>query len=288
MALKEVEISALQKELSNATTEHRSEDMVIILKKLKAGVRPTEEIIRSTKIGQTVGKLRQHNDKAIAELAKELVKTWKAAVDSARKEKKDTPSTTTTTSAPTANGSANGSANGPTPAAAPAAKALPTPLRVDFDILGDKTRNACLKLIHNTLSKGSTENPLVIFAAAKSIESAAFLQIGRGAINGDYRNKMRSLSLNLKANDQLRKDLIDLVVSGEQVVKMSPEELASEERKAEREALETQNLKNARGAEPQQAETDAFECGRCKQRKTKYYQQQVCGIWRLCLSCDVY
>jgi len=266
MVLKEAEIAALQKELTKASSESRTQDMDTILKKLKAGVKPTEEIIRSTRIGQSVGKLRQHSDKAIADLAKELVKSWKAAVDSARKEKKDGPASAATT----APASASAASTSPV-----ASKAKGTDTKVDFDILGDKTRNACLKLMHNTLSNGSTESAVVIFAAAKGIESAAFMKIGNGAVNGDYRNKMRSLSLNLKANAQLRQDLIDNTVSGVQVVRMSPDELASDERKAEREALHSQNLHNARGAEPQQAETDAFECGRCKQRKTKYYQQQV-------------
>ncbi|KAK0539859.1 transcription elongation factor TFIIS [Tilletia horrida] len=266
MVLKEAEITALQKELTKANGEGRTQDMDVILKKLKAGVRPTEEIIRSTRIGQAVGKLRQHSDKAIADLAKELVKTWKAAVDSARKEKKEAPVTSETTATKPS------PANATTPAPAVKSKAG---VKVDFDILGDRTRNACLKLMHTTLSSDSTEDASVIFAAAKSLEAAAFIKIGNGAVNGDYRNKMRSLSMNLKANAQLRKDLVDNVVTGERVVQMSPEELASDERKAEREALHSQNLHNARGAEPQQAETDAFECGRCKQRKTKYYQQQT-------------
>ncbi|CAD6888166.1 unnamed protein product [Tilletia controversa] len=266
MVLKEAEISALQKELTKANAESRTQDMDIILKKLKAGVRPTEEIIRSTRIGQAVGKLRQHSDKAIAELAKELVKSWKAAVDSARKEKKDTPAT------PTVSTSTPASSTSTPPVTA---KPKVADVKVDFDILGDKTRNACLKLMHTTLSNGSTQSAPVVFSAAQAIEAAAFMKIGNGAVNGDYRNKMRSLSLNLKANAQLRKDLVDNVVSGAQVVRMSPDELASDERKAEREALQSQNLHNARGAEPQQAETDAFECGRCKKRKTRYYQQQT-------------
>lgn len=36
-----------------------------------------------------------------------------------------------------------------------------------------------------------------------------------------------------------------------------------------------QNLFNAKGAEAQEAETDAFECGKCKQRKCRYYQKQT-------------
>ena len=51
--------------------------------------------------------------------------------------------------------------------------------------------------------------------------------------------------------------------------------MASEERKAQNEAIEQQNLHNSLGAEEQQAETDAFQCGKCKQRKTRYRQAQT-------------
>lgn len=40
---------------------------------------------QATKVGVTVGKLRTHADKKVAEQAKELVKAWKAEVDRQRK-----------------------------------------------------------------------------------------------------------------------------------------------------------------------------------------------------------
>lgn len=47
--------------------------------------------------------------------------------------------------------------------------------------------------------------------------------------------------------------------------RMTSQEMASEERKAEDAKIVEQNLHNSLGAEEQQAETDAFQCGRCKQ-----------------------
>jgi transcription elongation factor S-II len=41
--------------------------------------------------------------------------------------------------------------------------------------------------------------------------------------------------------------------------------MASEERKKADEAIKQQNLHDALGAEEQQAETDAFQCSKCKQ-----------------------
>lgn len=51
--------------------------------------------------------------------------------------------------------------------------------------------------------------------------------------------------------------------------------MASEERKAADEAIQAQNLHKSLGAAEQQAETDAFQCGKCKQRKTRYRQAQT-------------
>ena len=51
--------------------------------------------------------------------------------------------------------------------------------------------------------------------------------------------------------------------------------MASEERKAADKAIQEENLHKSLGAEEQQAETDAFQCGKCKQRKTRYRQAQT-------------
>lgn len=51
--------------------------------------------------------------------------------------------------------------------------------------------------------------------------------------------------------------------------------MASEERKAENRKLVAENLFKAQAAAPQQAETDAFQCGKCKQRRCMYYQVRI-------------
>jgi transcription elongation factor S-II len=48
--------------------------------------------------------------------------------------------------------------------------------------------------------------------------------------------------------------------------------MASEEQQAINRKLVEANLFKAKGAAPQQAETDAFQCGKCKQKRTIYYQ----------------
>jgi len=51
--------------------------------------------------------------------------------------------------------------------------------------------------------------------------------------------------------------------------------MASEERKAEDKKIEEENFHNSLSAAEKQAETDAFQCSRCKQRKCTYRQQQT-------------
>lgn len=51
--------------------------------------------------------------------------------------------------------------------------------------------------------------------------------------------------------------------------------MASDERKAANAAIKEENFRKALGAEEPQAETDAFQCSRCKQRKTRYRQAQT-------------
>jgi transcription elongation factor S-II len=148
---------------------------------------------------------------------------------------------------------------------------------LSFDILNEKTRNACLKIIFDALAIDSEDDKGNVYERAKDVEAATFKLIGKGEVNGDYRSKMRSLSLNLKdkKNPSLRQGVVVGSIEAEKLVTMSPEEMASDEKKAEREALQMQNLFKAKAAAAQEAETDAFQCGKCHQRKCTYYQKQT-------------
>lgn len=115
------------------------------------------------------------------------------------------------------------------------------------------------------------------YEVALDVEKAVFSKVGNGQTNGDYKAKIRSLSLNLKDknNPDLRRSVLDGQIEPERLVVMTPEEMASDARKAERQRLQAQNLFNARAAEPQEAETDMFECSRCHQRKVRYFEKQT-------------
>lgn len=64
--------------------------------------------------------------------------------------------------------------------------------------------------------------------------------------------------------------------AGDVLVNLSAEELASDARKSENAQIRKTALFEAeRGQHMKMATTDQFKCGKCKQRKTQYYQMQT-------------
>lgn len=210
-----------------------------------------------------MGKLRTHSDNRVSELAKDLVKSWKTQIEKQRRE---------TTSTDKTKKEAQPADTKPS-TTTPSAKSID----INFEVLNDKVRNACLKLLYSSLELQEDAEPKTVFASAMEIEQAVYVKIGGGTINNDYRSKVRSLSLNLKDknNPELRQNVLKGEIQAETLVVMRSEELASKVLKEQHEALRQQNLHNAKGAEAQEAETDAFQCGKCKQKKTRYYQMQT-------------
>ncbi|KAJ1020150.1 hypothetical protein NDA16_004430 [Ustilago loliicola] len=285
------ELKDLQKQLSKLAGSSDSEAILSIFSKLKSGLStPTEDIIRQSKIGVAVGKLRSHSDKKVADQAKSLVKDWKATVDKQRAQQQQSsansskaPSSTASPAPPSkAEGTTNGNgAAADAPPSATATSAAPASnTKIDFEILNDKVRNACLKLLYQSLEINKEQhgfNDSQVFDAAVAVEAAILANQGKGSVTADYRNKVRSLSLNIKDknNPDLRVRVIERDIPADKLVTMTNEELASDKRRREIEELQMQNLFKAKGAAAQEAETDAFQCGRCKQRKTRYYQMQT-------------
>lgn len=240
-----------------------------ILDALAERVKPTEKLLRETKLGIAVNKLRSHQDKEVSDKVKKIIKTWKDSV-SAQKEKSK--------AAKTASSSKSAS---PTPAA-PAQKFRSHGKErnakndgVRTNIYGDKVRNSCVDLCYTALALGSDVPPGDILAVAKAVEQTVY--DGEKGTTPGYRTKMRSLYSNLKdsKNPQLRQRVVGGEISPDRLYKMSPQEMASEELKKEMKKLEEENLFKARGATEQRAITDRFTCGKCKQKKVSYYQMQT-------------
>ncbi|KAJ1679231.1 transcription elongation factor TFIIS, partial [Spiromyces aspiralis] len=115
-----------------------------------------------------------------------------------------------------------------------------------------------------------------ISSCARAIESIEFTKVG-SAVTPAYKSRIRTLCLSLRNKDNpgLRAAIVDGRVMPERFCNMSPEEMASEERKRLDAQIHKDNLFKSRGAENPAAETDQFRCSKCGGRKCTYYQMQT-------------
>lgn len=277
-----MEVSEIKTHMSSLEKAESPEKIHEILDALQAGVKPSEKLLRETKLGIAVNKLRSHSDKEISDKVKKIIKTWKDAV-SAQKEKNKAAKLKSSRSASPNDSSTSNNTNS-TAQSTPTEKAKFTSHGkernakndgVRTDIYDDKVRNSCVDLCYTSLALGSDVPPGDILACAKAVEQAVYS--GEKGTGGSYRTKMRSLYSNLKdqKNPQLRQRVVSGDISPERLYKMSPQEMASEDLKKEMKKLEEENLFKARGATEQRAITDRFTCGKCKQKKVSYYQMQT-------------
>lgn len=252
----------------------------------------TVAILKETKMGHTVGKLRKHENAKVAALARTLVKAWKSTAMSPR----------AATAAPAerrASSSSNSSADDKIPKKADRPKPVqeqpkPKPVAVARVSLGpfipaglDKVRATVRTKLKETLRASEGGNPEDV-AVAVEIAMARMFGMGMPKENKkDYTAKFRQLSFNLKKNAALREDLLNEVVTADQLINMSADELATEEKRNEIQKLRDDAFQRARldwadaNAEKinqQCGIVDAkglFTCGRCKSSKTSNTQKQT-------------
>lgn len=236
----------------------------------------TVAILKETKLGHTVGKLRKHENEKIAELARLLVKGWKNTALS--------PRATDAKHTPIHKKEASSGSNGLKPAPRPAAARSSS----NFIPAGlDKVRAVARTKFKEVLEASEGGDPGEV-AAAIEVAMARLYNMGApGEQKKDYMAKYRQLSFNMKKNGELRRSLLDDEVSGDQLVKMTAEELATEEKRSEIKKLRDDAFQEARldWAEAnhdkiqKQTGTEGtkglFTCGRCKSSKTSNTQKQT-------------
>jgi len=240
---------------------------------------------QDTRAGLAVGKLRNHNSKEVADLAKEIVKKWKNEVEKHKAQSSsngDQVKSEARKATPTLSTKSSNSA-GATPSVSAPSTPIDTskPRTADSDGVkvnktGERTRDTCTKLIYDALASDSGAPSELILKRAMAIEEEVFRRHDH-QVKGEYRTKMRSLFSNLKdkTNPSLRESVVSGALRIERLCSMTSQEMASEERKAADKKIKEDNIFNSLAAGEQEAETDAFQCGRCKQRKTRYRQAQT-------------
>lgn len=249
-----------------------------ILQILKKNFQVNEAILRESRAGLAVGKLRTHDAKEVSELAKEIVKKWKNEVERAKggSGSKTTANAKSTAASRKAVASTTTPGSGSVTPASNGKSEVRTAKSdgVKISVSGDITRDKCIELIYDGLACDSAAPTDLILSRAKGVEQAVFAQFGSGK---EYKGKVRSLFVNLKdkGNPNLRESVVSGELSPEKFSKMTSEEMMSEERRAADQKIKEENLFKSLGAGAQEAETEGFQCGRCKQRKCRYRQAQT-------------
>ncbi|KEY66514.1 hypothetical protein S7711_04840 [Stachybotrys chartarum IBT 7711] len=253
------------------------ENALRLLESLKKDASPTEEMLRATRAGVLVAKLRSNPNKEIARAAAEIVAKWKKLVEQEKQSKLH---------------KAKMSSPAPAPASSPAmAPAAPTSAKkvfkgdpekrkfdsdgVDIKRTDSNVRNQCIGLVYNGLAYRSTEPESDILAKSVAVEHAAFVLFsGEGA---DYKKKIRSLFTNLKnkSNKELGPRVLNGAIAPEEFVSMTDEQLKSEDQRKKEIELEKENMKKAQVPMAEKSISDSLECSRCKQKKVSYTQAQT-------------
>ncbi|KAF2164112.1 hypothetical protein M409DRAFT_25458 [Zasmidium cellare ATCC 36951] len=251
--------------------------------------RATEELLRQSKIGVAVTKIRQVKDPKVQETATRLVNRWKSEVNLKKKRAADgspAPSNKALNGAST-----NGRSSTSSPAPAQKEVKKEVSLRkstvapekrntkedaVDHQVTGNPVRDGCLKLMYDGIAFMSEESPDAVLDVARKVEVAAFEHY-KNDTSAEYKQKIRSLfqNLKMKGNTLLRRDVFSMKITPTRFVTMTSDELKSEEKRQQDAALEKENMNKAMTAQEEKAISTTMTCGKCKQSKVAYSQAQT-------------
>eukprot|EP01018_Ginkgo_biloba_P004619 Gb_10316 [translate_table: standard] len=277
--------------------EAEEERCLDALKALRA-VPVTMAILVSTQVGKRLRNLTKHPRGKIRTVASDLLDVWKKLVTSetlsnngnkaSKSEDKQSKPVKVEVNAnkaesvkvekkvkvevdSTSNKKASSSSNGP--------PKLTGMIKCN-DTLRDKFREILAEAFSKVPAEAEAEELVKIRACdpirvAVSVETVMFEKLGRS--NGAQKFKYRSIMFNLKDanNPDLRRRVLIGEIKPEKLIVMTPEEMASDQRKLENKQIKDKALFECeRGINPK-ATTDQFKCGKCGQRKCTYYQLQT-------------
>jgi len=171
MSLSAAEVTRLGSDLLKASAAE-PDAVLKILTQLRKDVTPSEDLLRTTKIGITVNKFKTHRDPKVARAAGELVAKWRKDVKSGAatagkggaspgESGKSTPVGTPvkgSTEGGAAGNGVNGSANGGSfKVNVPLEKRSSVTDKIDTERTGNQIRDSCLKLMYDGLANMSEE-----------------------------------------------------------------------------------------------------------------------------------
>ncbi|KAI1642971.1 transcription elongation factor [Daldinia loculata] len=273
------ELDARVKALHKAAQSNEPPSAIIGIIESLRSASPTEEMLRTTKAGIVVGKLRGNANKDIAKIATEVVAKWKKGIELEKKSK-------SLHSAKAPKGSVSPASKAASPAPKPLAgnkKAYEGDLekrnyktdKVEISRTGSQVRDNCIGLLYNGLAYRSRESEDNVIMRAVEVEHAAF-KAYKGETK-EYKEKIRSLFQNLKVktNAELGRNVMSGTIAAERFVVMTSKELMSAHQRKTDAELELENMKKAQVPMVEKSISDSLECSNCKKKMVSYTQAQT-------------
>ncbi|KAJ6032254.1 hypothetical protein N7540_002986 [Penicillium herquei] len=297
MDAKEIESKA--KALGKASAQKEPATVIVgLLKELQTGVRASEDLLRRTKIGVVVNKFKTSQAPEVARLASEIVSKWRNEVNKQKQGGGTAASRASNSPRPPQNGTGASTPASATPSDKASKLSVPPDKRtwkadgVDTTVTSSRVRDSCIGLMYDGLCVGSTESPKTVLSMACAVEKAAHSYLGP-EIKPEYKEKMRSLFQNLKnkSNPTLRVQVLSGDITPDKFVRMTSDELRSEQQRATDEAIKKKNMNDAMVAQAERSISTSLQCGKCGQRKVTYTEAQTRSadepmtLFCTCLNC---
>lgn len=263
----------------------------------------TRVLLAKSRIGLAVGALRRHSNVQIRNKSSALVAKWKSSINTQTPKANHTRNNNPEATA----GAATVASGTPAPALPAGGNSQPgedskrgviaggTPTRFPGPFTGDSTRDKARTFLWRALVDG-----LETAAAAAAAGSATATETGRVAASiedalwerfvvdkqstKDYNAQLKTLKWNLAdpKNPDLNLKVLWGMYTAEQLASMTSADLASDEKKREREQQKQESLEACqsdwevrRMMSSGEAAQGQFPCFKCRTNKTVYFQMQT-------------
>lgn len=236
----------------------------------------------------TVNELRKcSKDDEVITLSKTLIKNWKKLLTPATKESSSSSSSNISKSSSKSSSSSSNSNSSHKKSESKkddkdkdrgnGSAKLQSSFPSSSNSMTDAVRLKCREMLANAIKTDGEppEGCPTPEELAEELEDCIYMEFKNTDMR--YKNRVRSRMANLKdsKNPTLRTNFISGAISAQQLAKMTPEEMASDEMKKLREKFVKEAINDAQLATVQGTKTDLLKCGKCKKRNCTYNQIQT-------------
>jgi len=276
-----MELPELVKRLIKAKDQNDGVTVIEILEALETQT-ITVELLKTTKVGHIINKLRKFKHPKVQSMARELLQKWKNAV---RRPSKGAEAKKEVIATKPKN-----------PAPKPPKKRTAEGIEV-WDIESQLTMQKIRNVVRKKLSLALEHEPATCNYVKIAVDIENKLWFEHGQDKKRYSQQYRDICFNLrdKKNTDFKNRVLSLEIEPREIVYLCPEDMASKSQTKARDdakkwTLAAQNLDLQMAAA--QKLTEDYRCGKCGNKKCSYFQMQTRGAdepmttFVTCIKCN--